>query len=271
MAVRYKIYDTRSKQIVTIDQIVADMANADVLFFGEEHNDSAGHYLENKIYRALHAAYGSQLALSLEMFETDNQLVLDEYLQGRIDETRLGKDARLWSNYKDYRPMIEYAKQNKLPVIAANPPRRYVTMANRRGMKSLDSLSKEAKAFLPPLPYDTLSGRYRDKFMETMRGAPESASRNVYYSQSLWDAGMSYSIYRYQKKNRDQKIFHCVGKFHTDEKLGTARQLMMRNKKLRILNISCFPDKSFASPDWSKFEMLGDYVIITDWDLKRTY
>ena len=72
MAVRYKIYDTRSKQIVTIDQIVADMANADVLFFGEEHNDSAGHYLENKIYRALHAAYGSQLALSLEMFETDN-------------------------------------------------------------------------------------------------------------------------------------------------------------------------------------------------------
>ena len=271
MTVRYKIYDTRSKQIVTIDQIVADMVNADVLFFGEEHNDSAVHYLENKIYRALHAAYGSQLALSLEMFETDNQLVLDEYLQGRIDETRLGKDARLWSNYKDYRPMIEYAKQNKLPVIAANPPRRYVTMANRRGMKSLDSLSKEAKAFLPPLPYDTLSGRYRDKFMETMRGAPESASRNVYYSQSLWDAGMSYSIYRYQKKNRDQKIFHCVGKFHTDEKLGTARQLMMRNKKLRILNISCFPDKSFASPDWSKFEMLGDYVIITDWDLKRTY
>lgn len=40
-----------------------------------------------KIYRALHAAYGDQLALSLEMFETDNQLVLDEYLQGRIDET----------------------------------------------------------------------------------------------------------------------------------------------------------------------------------------
>jgi len=183
----------------------------------------------------------------------------------------LGKDARLWSNYKDYRPMIEYARQNKLPVIAANPPRRYVSLVTRRGMKALDSLSKNAKAFLPPLPYDTLSGRYRDKFLETMRGAPESASRNVYYSQSLWDAGMSHSVYRYQKKNKEQKIFHCVGKFHTDEKLGTARQLMMRNKKLRILNISCFPDQSFANPDWSKFESLGDYVIITDWDLKRTY
>ena len=50
MNVHYKIYDTRTKQIVAIDKIVADMADADVLFFGEEHNDSAGHYLENKIF-----------------------------------------------------------------------------------------------------------------------------------------------------------------------------------------------------------------------------
>lgn len=271
MSVHYKIYDTRSKQPISIDKIIADFANADVLFFGEEHNDSAGHYLENKILRALHAAYGNKLVLSMEMFETDNQLVLDEYLQGKIDEARLAKDARLWSNYKDYRPMVEFAKQNKVPVIAANPPRRYVSMVTRRGMQSLDSLSKDAKKFLPPLPYDTLSGRYRDKFMETMRGAPESASKNIYYSQSLWDAGMSYSIQQYLKKNKGQKVFHCVGKFHTDEKLGTAAQLLLRNKKLRIRNISCFPDKNFTAPDWNKLEKLGDYVILTDDNLKRTY
>src|SRR6186713_3473198 len=72
----FKIYDTRTKQIITIDKIVTDMADADVLFFGEEHNDSAGHYLENKIFRALHAAYGGNLALSMEMFEADGQLGL---------------------------------------------------------------------------------------------------------------------------------------------------------------------------------------------------
>jgi uncharacterized iron-regulated protein len=267
----YKIYDTRSKQIVTVDKIVSNMTEADVLFFGEEHNDSAGHYLENRILRALHAKYGDLVALSMEMFETDNQLVLDEYLQGTIDEKRLNSDARLWKNYSDYRPMIEYAKQNKIPVIAANPPRRYVNLVTRRGMKTLDSLSDDAKFYLPPLPYDTLSGRYRDKFMETMKGAPESASKNIYYSQSLWDAGMSYNIYRFWKKNKDKKVFHCVGKFHTDEKLGTAAQLMKRNKKIRVLNISCFPDKSFPNPDWSKYESLGDYVILTNFDLKRTY
>ena len=138
-------------------------------------------------------------------------------------------------------------------------------------MKTLDSLSDDAKFYLPPLPYDTLSGRYREKFMETMKGAPESASKNIYYSQSLWDAGMSHNIYRFWKKDKNKKVFHCVGKFHSDEKLGTAAQLMMRNKKIRVLNISCFPDKNFPSPDWSKYQSLGDYVILTNFDLKRTY
>jgi len=53
--------------------------------------------------------------------------------------------------------------------------------------------------------------------------------------------------------------------------MGTAAQLQMRNKKLRILNISCFPYKNFSNPDWAALEKLGDYVILTDDNLKRTY
>jgi len=271
MESHYKIYDTRAKQIITFDKIVTDCADADVLFFGEEHNDSACHYLENMIFQALHKKFGDDLALSMEMFETDDQLGLNEYLAGFIPEDRFSKDVRLWTNFKDYRPMIEYAKQNKISVIAANPPRRYVTMVSRRGMTSLDSLSKEAKQFLPPLPYDTLTGRYREKFVEIMKGGPGGDNPRVYYSQSLWDAGMSYSIYKFLKKNKGKKVFHCVGGFHTEEKLGTAAQLQMRNKKLKILNIASFSDKSFSNPDWEKESHRGDYIIITNPDLKKTY
>lgn len=269
----YKIYDTRVKQVITIDKIINDCASFDILFFGEEHNDSIGHYLKAEIFKALFKQYGNNLALSLEMFETDGQLGLNEYLAGKMDETRFSKDVRLWNNYKDYRPMIEFAKQNNIPVIAANPPRRYVSLVTRRGMKSLDSLSKEAKRFLPPLPYDTLNGRYREKFMEIMKGSPGSGSTNIYYSQNLWDAGMSYSIYKYNKyrKNKNKKIFHCVGRFHSDEKLGTVAQLQKRNPKLKILNISCFSDTTFNNPDWEKFKQLGDYIIITNPEVKKTY
>jgi uncharacterized iron-regulated protein len=267
----YKIYNTHTKQLTTVEQIATDCKDADVLFFGEEHNDSACHYMEHVIFEALHKQYGEKIALSLEMFETDNQVALNDYLAGFIPEDRLTKDVRLWSNYKDYRPMIEYAKQNSIQVIAANPPRRYVSMVSRRGMKSLDSLSKESKKFLPPLPYDTLTGRYREKFADIMKGSPGGTSPNIYYSQSLWDAGMSYSIYNYWKKNKDKKIFHCVGRFHCDEKLGTLAQLQKRKSGLKILNISSFSDSSFANPDWDKFSNLGDYIIMTDPELKKTF
>lgn len=273
----YKIYNTRTQQFTTPEGIAADCKDADVIFFGEEHNDSAGHYLEAAIFKALHAQYGNKLALSMEMFETDCQGVLDEYLAGFISEERMIKEGRAWNNYKDYRPAVEFAKANKLSVIAANPPRRYVNMVSRKGMASLDSLPKASKKYLPPLPYDTSRGRYREKFMDFMRGgSPGTGNARIFYSQSLWDAGMSYSIYRYHRRHKDQKIFHMVGRFHCDEKLGTAEQLQARGKKLKIVNISSFSDAAFSNPDpnaeaWTKHRQLGDYVILTDPGLKKTY
>lgn len=268
----YKIYDTRIQQLTTIEQIAIDCKNADVLFFGEEHNDSAGHYLEAAIFKALHKEYGNKLALSMEMFETDCQLVVNEYLKGFISEDRMKKEARAWNNYKDYKPTVAFAKENSLTVIAANTPRRYVSMVSSKGMQSLESLPNASKKYLPRLPYDTLSGRYYEKFQEFLGGgSPGTNNPRIYYSQSLWDAGMSNSIYKFWKKNKDKKIFHMVGRFHSDEKLGTAEQLQKRNSKLKILNISCFSDSSFVDPDWEKFKQLGDYVIITDPQLKKTY
>lgn len=167
--------------------------------------------------------------------------------------------------------MVDYAKQNKLAVVAANAPRRYVSLVGKKGMAVLDSLDKGAKALLPPLPYDTLSGRYREKFYDVMKGSPGGDNPKVYYSQSLWDAGMSYSIYHYLKKNKGQKVFHCVGKFHVEERLGTAAQLQMKNRKLKILVISMVSDDNFNNPDWSVLEKLGEYVILTDPKLKKTF
>ena len=81
------------------------------------------------------------------------QIVLDEYLNGLISEDHFLLSSRPWKNYKtDYRPLVEIAKQNKLSVIAANAPRRYVNMVSRNGRDSLNGLSKQAKEWLAPLP-----------------------------------------------------------------------------------------------------------------------
>src|SRR5690606_37822425 len=166
----YKIYSTERQEEIDLNTLVRDLRNADVVLFGEEHDDSIAHALQLKVFQELHKAHGKNMHLSMEMFQSDAQLVLNEYLAGLIRENNLEKDGRLWNNYSDYRPLIEYARENNLYVLAANAPDRYTNRVTREGLESLNALSDAAKSLLPPLPIDTLSGAYYDKFTELMGG-----------------------------------------------------------------------------------------------------
>ena len=269
--VHYKIYDTKNQKIISVDDIVNNMDRADVLFFGEEHSDSTCHILESAIFNKLVTKYPGKTALSLEMFETDCQNVLNEYLAGLIREKNFITEARAWQNYKDYRPMIELAKTSHIPVIAANAPARYVNMVNRMGLASLQKLDDIGKSWLPPLPVDTATGAYYDKFIEIMGGHGAMGGMQMYQAQNLWDATMGWSIARFFKKHRDYKILQVNGGFHSEEKLGAAAQLIKYSPKAKILNIACFSDDSFDNPDWSKFSNGNDYIILTDPKLPKTF
>lgn len=266
----YKIYDSKANKICTLEEIISTLSEKDVVFFGEEHNDPSGHQLEMEILRMLHHKNGEKQALSMEMFETDVQLVLNEYLQNLIREKNFIKEARSWNNYTDYKPMIEYSREQGIQVIAANTPNRYVNIVTRKGLSGLDSLNKTARKWLPPLPIDTAAGKYYDNFLKTM-GGHKVPGMEIYQAQNLWDSGMAWSIIKYLKKYRQNKIFHVAGRFHSDEKLGTVARVIKLRPSLKIANISSFSDSTFNNPDWKKFEHLGDYIIITNPELKRTY
>ncbi|GGH05946.1 ChaN family lipoprotein [Mucilaginibacter phyllosphaerae] len=271
MAQNYKIYNTAKNSLATIDDIINDLDKADVLFFGEEHNDSTGHYLENVILKKLAEKYPGKLGLSLEMFQTDCQTVLDEYLAGYIREKNLISEGRAWKNYKDYRPMIETAKAAHIPVIAANAPTRYTNMVTRSGLSSLDQLSPAAKAWLAPLPIDTATGPYYEKFVGIMGGHSAMGNFKIYQSQNVWDATMGWNIARFLKAHKDYKVLQVNGGFHSEEKLGTAAQLKNYAPKVRIINIATYADDSFDNPDWSKFTKMGDYIILTNPKLAKTF
>ncbi|MDO3640898.1 ChaN family lipoprotein [Mucilaginibacter sp. L3T2-6] len=271
MASHYKIYSSSKQKMVTIGEIADDLGKADVLFFGEEHNDSTGHYLEHAIFQILSEKYPGKLALSMEMFETDCQIPLNEYLAGFIREKNFTTEARAWKNYKDYRPMIELAKAKHIPVTAANAPARYVNMTNRLGLASLQQLDASSKAFLPPLPIDTATGKYYDNFVEVMGGHAAVSSSKVYQAQNLWDATMAYNIAKTFKAHPGFKIFQVNGGFHSEAQLGTAAQLKKYAPGIRILNIAAYADDSFDNPDWNKFSPKGDYIILTDPKLPKTF
>jgi len=267
----YKIYSTTQQKVISLDDIASDMAKADVLFFGEEHNDSTGHYLEQALFKKLSEKYPDKTALSMEMFETDCQNILDEYLAGFIREKNFTTEGRAWKNYKDYRPLIEWAKDNKIPVVAANAPARYVNMTNRLGLTSLAQLNAISKTYLPPLPVDTATGEYYEKFITIMGGHASMGGMQLFQAQNLWDATMGWSIARFAKSHKGHKIFQVNGSFHSEGKLGAAAQLAKYAPKLRILNIATFCDDNFANPDWSKLSKNGDYIILTDPVVAKTF
>ncbi len=280
----YKIYSTKLGKEVDLKHIVDEMNHHDVLIFGEEHNDSVGHFLEQALWTGLYAQFGSNTSLSLEMFDRDVQLVMEEYLKGYIREKNFKKDARVWSNYRDYRPLIEHAKDKHLEVVCANSPSRYTNLAGRKGQKALMELPKEAKKYFAPLPYDTASGAYYDKLMALTGHAPSGKDTgkkalpamsmgnfNLIVAQSLWDATMAYSIAEYYKKNRDKKIMQINGRFHSDEKFAIVTQLKKYGPKIKVLTISCTNDENFPNIDWTTYSKNGDYLLITDPKVPKTY
>ncbi|MVN21943.1 ChaN family lipoprotein [Mucilaginibacter arboris] len=260
----YKIYNSATQKTITVDELVKALSKTDAVFYGEEHNDSVGHLLEANILKKLAEAHPQKLALSMEMFETDCQNVLNEYLSGLIREKNFVTDARCWPNYQDYRPVIEFSKANHLPVIAANAPGRYTNMVSRMGLNALNQLTPTGKSYLPPLPIDTATGAYLTKFEAIMGGHSSMGGMQVYQAQNLWDATMGWSVASFLKAHPGFMVFQINGGFHSEEKLGAVAQFKKYLPQASVKNIAAFASEDFAKPDWEKLGKLGDFIVLTE-------
>lgn len=271
----YRIFDSSGKT-ANSSQIIEAIGKSDVVFLGENHDDAVAHFLQADFFQKIYQDFSGKknIALSLEMFERDTQTILNEYLNDLITEKKFLDDSRPWNNYQtDYRPLIEFAKQNKLPVIAANAPRRYVNMVSRNGRETLEKLSPEAKQWLAPLPYAQPSEQYSKKFTALMggMGGDNHGINKILDSQALWDATMAFSVSEFLKKQKNGLVVHLNGSFHTENRLGTAEQLLKLNPKLKILVVTMRYEDDFTKFDKTKHENLGDFVILTDAKVPRSF
>lgn len=258
-------------QTAAWSDVLSVMAVREVTFIGEQHDDPAAHEIELFLLQNLSAKHW---VLSLEMFESDVQTVLDEYLLGHITEAHFLQSARPWKNYQsDYRPLVEWARDHALPVVAANAPRRYVNMVSRLGAASLLHLSERAKTSLPPLPYAAASPRYAEKFHGVMASVNEntvvqsspkdrSTQNPRLQAQSLWDASMAWSIAENLRRVEKLSVLHVNGKFHSDHKLGILDHLAIYRPSTSncVISINPSADSKFDSVTMRD---LGDFVIVT--------
>ncbi len=214
----YRIFNIEGEPI-SYEAMLQSASASQIVLFGELHNNPIAHWLQYELATDLYEIFGEDLVLGAEMFESDNQLILDEYLSGTILENHFRAEAKLWNNYAtDYRPLVELARENDLPFIATNIPRRYAALVNRMGFEGLETLNPQAKEIIAPLPipYDENLPGYQA--MLQMEGMPAHVSRNLPKAQAVKDATMAHYILK--NMNETGVFLHFHGTYHSNNHEG---------------------------------------------------
>jgi len=232
----YRIFNNDGKK-VKYKELLEASKDADIVFFGELHNNPICHWIQFELTRDIYTEKDGDIILAAEMFEADNQLILNEYLEGRISKKSFESEARLWPNYKtDYKPLVDFAKDSSLAFIASNIPRRYASVVYKKGFEGLDDLEAEAKSYIAPLPieYDAELKGYKD--MREQMAAMGHANENLPKAQAIKDATMAYSIA--ESAGNGKTIIHYNGTYHSNNYEGILWYLNKYKPGLKILTIA---------------------------------
>ena len=269
----YKIFNGEGKR-ADYEDIIKAATKSDVVFFGELHDNPIAHWLELEVTKSLFSSRGKDLILSAEMFETDNQILINEYFAGLIKESSFETEVRLWKNYAtDYKPLLNFARENGLKFVASNIPRRYASVVSAGGFEALQNVSPEGLKYIAPLPieYDPELACYKDMLSMgssiggTMGG---KVSENLPKAQAIKDATMAKSIVNNLQKG--QILLHYNGSYHSDKHMGILWYLNKYNPAIKSLTISAvLQDEIEKMSDENKG--LADFVIVIPSSMTRTY
>jgi len=265
----YKIFTGKGKK-ADYGDILKKASKADVVFFGELHDNPIAHWLELEITKDLYKEKGKSLVLATEMFETDNQLLIDEYFSGIIKESSFESEVRLWKNYKtDYKPLLDFARDSGLKFIASNIPRRYASAVNSGGFEALENVSPEGLEYIAPLPveYDPELLCYKN-MMSMGGGAMGHATENLPKAQAIKDATMANSIVN--NRQEEETVIHYNGSYHSDRYMGIIWYLNKYSPGLKITTITTVLQDDLKKVDGENLG-LADFVIVVPSSMTRTY
>lgn len=260
----YQLYTKNGKK-TTYKKLLKASADADVVLFGEHHDNALVHWLQLEFTKDI--AKNKELVLGAEMIEADNQEQLNQYLAGQINQKAFDTLARLWPNHKtDYKPLVDFAKDKNIPFIATNIPRRYASMVFKKGFPALDTLPDNEKAWMAPLPiaYDaTLPGYV--KMLEMMG---RHGGDNLPKAQAIKDATMAYFI---AQNLRPNTVFvHYNGTYHSDNFEGINWYLKRGKPKAKIITIAAVSQADIMQLQEEHLQK-ADFILVVDEDMTKTY
>lgn len=184
--------------------LISQLAKANIVYLGETHDSLADRQAQLEIIQSLYQRH-PQLTIALEMFQHPFQPALDRYLAGEIDEMQLRAqteyDQRWGLEWEFLAPILRFARQHKIPLLALNTPREITRKVARWG---LESLTTEELQYIPPLSsIRTDNQEYRqmllDIYQQTLHGKHGHSINfeGFFVAQVLWDETMAENLARY--------------------------------------------------------------------------
>ncbi|MDM4767872.1 ChaN family lipoprotein [Pelomonas sp. SE-A7] len=232
-------------RLIDADELARRLAGYDVVFFGEHHRHPGVHLQQQRLLRALQAIHPAWI-LSMEQFERDVQGVVDDYLAGKVGENALVENGRAWDNYRpSYRPLLQFAKDHGLPVVAAEAPTWAISCIGQQGTEVMEKFTPEERSWVAR-ELDLGPGAYRDKYMRFQAGAATHGggaamsdaaklrAERSYAAQVARDETMAEAIAAAIKARPGHKVLHLDGNFHSAAFLGTVERLKRRLPELKI-------------------------------------
>lgn len=218
-------------ELKTLDHAIGKAAGKKIIYIGEYHDRYAHHAVQLEVIESLHRM-NPKLAIGMEMFQRPFQKAVDDYISGAIDErTFLQKTEyfKRWTfDYNLYKPIIDFAREKKIPVIALNQRKEITEKVSGKG---LDSLTDEERKEVPEqmdFSDDEYRGRLK-KIFDQHRGSGKKNFDFFYQAQVLWDETMAISIDEFLKKQPDYRMVVIAGGGHLAYGSGIPKRAFRRN------------------------------------------
>lgn len=218
----------------TIKDIYNEIKDKKIIYVGESHTNFSHHLNQLRVIKALHKN-GKRVAIAMEMFQKPFQKDLDEYIAGKTSLDEFLKNTEYYKRWKYdynlYKPIIDYAKKNKIPLVALNIDRKINQQVSKKGLLSLNKKQKR----IAPKEIDQSNIAYKDSLESTFKahipvhGKSKMNADFFYQSQLIWDEAMAENIDKYIKKNPDKTIVVLAGSGHIAKHMGIVPRVFRRN------------------------------------------
>ena len=255
------------QQTYTNQEILQQLVKAKVVYLGETHDSAEDHQAQLKIVREMQRQ-NRKIAIAMEMFQRPFQSAIDDYLAGKLTQEQLVEqteyDRRWRFPWESYAPILRFAKENQLPVLALNTP---TEVTRKVASQGLESLTAEEKKHIPPISeIRTDNAEYRQLLLEVFQQHQKAAQGNstaferFLQAQVLWDETMAEKIAEFVKANPDYQVVVLAGKGHIIYGYGipsrVERRLGVGNVKVRSVlfnsseNLPLSADRPIADFVW---------------------